>query len=187
MKSLYIGYRSITQPIAVLAVNSFISGPECWLGHRYISTVLPDAVLYTAPGPICITYYAQLYSAYMVYLLYCGITNPHWCQLCSIPIWAYMANPSGERISNRSYISIVYSLYTFSRYSYGTQLFTTRAHCCSHWLSHCMPSTVSLAPFFYIHAADYVLICKVQSPCWYAHLIQQYRADTIISPISYLF
>ena len=77
-------------------------------------------------------HYAQPDRAYMVYFLYCGIPNPNWCQLCSIPIWVYMANPSGERVSNRSYISIVYSLYGSLRYSYGTQLFTTRAHFCNH-------------------------------------------------------
>ena len=164
MKSLYIGYRSIIRPIAVLAFNSLISGPKCWLGHSSISTGFPEAVLYTVLGAIGIIHCAQLTRAYMVYLLYCVITNPYWCQLCSIPIWAYMANPSGERMSNRSYISIVYSLYTPFRYSYGTQLFTTRAHFCNHWLAHCMPSTVPLTFLFNTYASHNVLMFKVQPP-----------------------
>ena len=77
-------------------------------------------------------YHAQSERAYMVYLLYCGIINPHWCQLCSILMGIYTAYPSGERVSNRSWISMGYSLYSLIKYSSGTQLFTTRAHCCNH-------------------------------------------------------
>ena len=171
----------------VLAFNSFISGPKCWLGHSFISTGCPDAVLYTVSDAICIIHYAQPDRAYMVYLLYCGITNPHWCQLCSIPIWVAMANPSGEWVSSRSWISIVYRLWSSFRYSYGTQLFTGRAHFCNHWMAHCMPSNVPQAPLFKRYACNEVLKCRVQSPHWYCYLGQQYRADTIISPISHLF
>ena len=161
MKSLYIGYRSIIRPTAVLAFNSLISGPKCWLGHSSISTGCPEAVLYTVLVAICMIYHAQSERAYMVYLLYCGIINPHWCQLCSISIWVYIVNPSGERVSNRVYSTLVSRLNVSSRYTHGNQLFSTRAHCCNQSLALSMPSTVLLALLFMIYACYDVLVCNV--------------------------
>ena len=157
------------------------------MGHSSISTGCPNAVLYTVSAAICIIHSAQSDRAYMVYLSHCGILNSHWCQLCRIPLWVDMANPSDERVSTKSYISTVYSLYALSRYSYGTQLFTVRAHFCNHCLAHCMPSTVPLTFLFNTYASHNVLMFKVQPPCRSSYLEQQYRADTIISPISDLF
>ena len=161
MKSPYIGYRNIVQPIVAMALISFISESKCSLGYSSISTRLPGAVLYTVLGAICVIHYMQLDCAYMAYLLYCGITNPHWCQLCSISIWVYIVNPSGERVSNRVYSTLVYRLNVSSRYTHGNQLFSTRAHCCNQSLALSMPSTVLLALLFMIYACYDVLVCNV--------------------------
>ena len=164
MKSLYIGYRSIIQLIAVLAFNSFISGPKCWLGHSSISNGCPDAVLHTVLHAICIIHYAQFTRAYIVYLLYCGIVNFHWCQLCSIPIWAYAAKSHGERVFTMSYTKTVYSLHTPSRYMHGNYSFSTRAHCYNNGLAHCMPSTVPFASPLDTYTTHDPHELKVQSP-----------------------
>ena len=138
-----------TRPNTHMLCNSFKPHP------------LPGAVLYTVLGAICVIYYVQLDCAYMAYLLYCGITNPHWCQLCSISIWVYIVNPSGERVSNRVYSTLVYRLNVSSRYTHGNQLFSTRAHCCNQSLALSMPSTVLLALLFMIYACYDVLVCNV--------------------------
>ena len=85
-----------------MAPSSFISESKCSLGYSSISTRLPGAVLYTVLGAICVIHYVQLDCAYMAYLLYCGITNPYWCQLRSIPIWVDMANPSSKLVPDMS-------------------------------------------------------------------------------------
>ena len=82
---------------------------------------------------------------------------------------------------------MVCSLYTPARYSHGNQLSTSRAHCCNHWLTYCTPSTVPFAPPLDTHTLYSVSMSKVQLHSPLGHLGQQYRADTIISPISCLF
>ena len=82
---------------------------------------------------------------------------------------------------------MVCSLYTPARYSHGNQLSTPRIHCCNHWLTYCTPSTVPFAPPLDTHTLYSVSMSKVQLHSPLGHLGQQYRADTIISPIFCLF